>query len=57
MGGDSVPTGRNASEINGDEAEPIYSEPVAETVRTFLKIKKKYISVLNLVCGLAQFCL
>merc|ERR550532_2328016 len=26
-----VPTGGNASETNGDEAEPIYSEPVAET--------------------------
>ena len=32
--GDPVPTGGNASETNGDEAEPIYSEPVAETVRT-----------------------
>ena len=38
VGGDPVPTGGNASETNGDEAEPIYSEPVAETVRTFLKI-------------------
>ena len=37
--GDPVPTGGNASETNGDEAEPIYSEPVAETVRTFWKLK------------------
>ena len=56
VGGDPVPTGGNASETNGDEAEPIYSEPVAETVRPFGKFKK-YVSVLNLVCGLAQFCL